>query len=252
MNNLIPFAVNLLDCLSELHDDEDRWELVLTQLASVGFNALNILCFSPESGDIHWVRSSMSKDWLELYDRSGSANGDPMLAQVRNGTESLYVRAASLRNGGRHSEKVVALNHGLKSAGYMHLYSLVVPCPENEAKLVVISSDRPDADDVMRHQQREMRILATVLATNLGADMPSDHGRVYDIADVLLDGPRLTKREIEVLGHLAQGHRNDRIAEMLGLSEITVRTHIRSARDKLDAPTREAALVRAVQLGLIG
>ncbi|WP_372574899.1 helix-turn-helix transcriptional regulator [Ruegeria jejuensis] len=251
MSNLIQFSINLLESLSRLHADDERWELVLTRLSEQGFNALNMLCFSPNDGAVHWVRSSMSKGWLDTYEKNGFFVDDPMLAQVQNGTESLYVQAASLAAEDGHSDKALALNHGLKTAGYLHLYSLVVPCPNNEAKLVVLSSDRPEAQDWMTTGQDEMRILTTVLATNLGAEMLSEYGRVYDIADLVALGPQLSERETEVLSLLAAGHRNDRIAELLGLSEVTIRTHIRSAREKLDAPTREAALVRAVQLGLI-
>lgn len=251
MNALSLFTLDLLEELSLRHDDQERWEFTLDRLAEIGFNALNMLCFTPETGAIHWVRSSMSKGWLNRYDAEGYAEADPMLAQVQNGKDSLYVQAASLKSADGHSNKAMALNHDLQKAGYIHLYSLVVPCPDNEAKLVVLSSAQPEAQDMMTDQQREMRVLATVLATNLGSDIPSNHGRVYDITSIAPTAPDLSPRELQVMNLLALGHRNDRIAELLGLSEITVRTHLKSARDKLRAPTRESALVRAMQLGLI-
>lgn len=251
MNALSLFALDLLEALSLRHDDQERWEFTLDRLAEVGFNALNMVCFTPDTGAIHWVRSSMSKGWLNRYDTQGYAEADPMLAQVRNGKESLYVQAASLKPADGHSDKALGLNHDLEKAGYIHLYSLVVPCPDNEAKLVVLASDQQDVQMMMTEQQREMRVLATVLATNLGSDIPSNHGRVYDIASIAPTVPDMTPRELQVMDLLALGHRNERIAERLGLSEITVRTHLRNARDKLRAPTRESALVRAMQLGLI-
>ncbi len=251
MNALSLFALDLLEALSLRHDDQERWEFTLDRLAEIGFNALNMVCFTPETGAIHWVRSSMSKGWLNRYDTQGYAEADPMLAQVHNGKESLYVQAASLKPADGHSDKALGLNHDLEKAGYIHLYSLVVPCPDNEAKLVVLASDQQDVELMMTEQQREMRVLATVLATNLGSDIPSNHGRVYDIASIAPTVPDMTLRELQVLNLLALGHRNDRIAEQLGLSEITIRTHLKNARDKLNAPTRESALVRAMQLGLI-
>ncbi|CUH47654.1 helix-turn-helix transcriptional regulator [Ruegeria atlantica] len=251
MNALSLFTLDLLEELSLRHDDQERWEFTLDRLTEIGFNALNMLCFTPETGAIHWVRSSMSKGWLNRYDSQGYAEADPMLAQVQNGKESLYVQAASLRSADGHSSKALGLNHDLEKAGYIHLYSLVVPCPNNEAKLVVLSSDRPDAQAQMTERQRQMRVLATVLATNLGSDIPSNHGRVYDITSIAPTTPDLTPRELQVLDLLALGHRNDRIAELLNLSEVTVRTHLKNAREKLRAPTRESALVRAMQLGLI-
>lgn len=143
------------------------------------------------------------------------------------------------------------LNHGLADYGYMHLFSLVVPCPQNEANLVVLSSAKPEAHQVMTGPQRDLRILATVLATHLGPEMPSQHGRVLDIAAAVHRAQVLTVREKQILSLLARGNRNERIAQELGLSEITVRTHLRNVRQKLKTPTREAALVKAVQLGLL-
>jgi DNA-binding NarL/FixJ family response regulator len=65
---------------------------------------------------------------------------------------------------------------------------------------------------------------------------------------------RLTPREREVLGLLADGYRGPEIAERLFLSLETVRTHIRNAVGKLGARTRVqaaamVALARAEALG---
>ena len=89
MNALSLFTLDLLEELSLRHDDQERWEFTLDRLNEIGFNALNMLCFTPETGAIHWVRSSMSKGWLNRYDSQGYAEADPMLAQVQNGKESL-------------------------------------------------------------------------------------------------------------------------------------------------------------------
>ncbi len=61
----------------------------------------------------------------------------------------------------------------------------------------------------------------------------------------------LTVREQEVLQLLAAGLTGARIAEALGLSPETVRTHIRNAMRRLDARTRVHAVVRALALGEI-
>lgn len=61
----------------------------------------------------------------------------------------------------------------------------------------------------------------------------------------------LSIREQECLKLLADGRLNDRIAEMLNISPGTVEFHIRNARRKLGAATREQALAKAITLGLI-
>lgn len=61
----------------------------------------------------------------------------------------------------------------------------------------------------------------------------------------------LTLREKQCLQWLAKGLHNDGIATKLGISLPTVKLHLLNARKKLKASTREQALVRAVNLGLI-
>ncbi len=74
-------------------------------------------------------------------------------------------------------------------------------------------------------------------------------------------GPRLrvappaaqvTRREREVLGHLAEGLSNRQIAERLVVSEHTVHRHVTNILRKLALPSRSAAAAYAVRSGLLG
>ncbi|SDH79187.1 helix-turn-helix transcriptional regulator [Roseospirillum parvum] len=62
---------------------------------------------------------------------------------------------------------------------------------------------------------------------------------------------RLTARERECLTWLSRGLRPDAIAHRLGLARVTVDLHLTNARKKLKAPTRDAAIARAVALDLL-
>jgi DNA-binding NarL/FixJ family response regulator len=64
-------------------------------------------------------------------------------------------------------------------------------------------------------------------------------------------GVRLSNRELEVLGLLAQGRANHEIAEQLFLSQSTVRNHISSILLKLQVENRVQAAVRAVRDRLV-
>jgi DNA-binding NarL/FixJ family response regulator len=61
----------------------------------------------------------------------------------------------------------------------------------------------------------------------------------------------LTPREIEVLEQAATGKSNKRIADQLGISEDTVKTHIRSILDKLGANDRTHAVTIALRRGFL-
>ncbi|HTS31223.1 MAG TPA: response regulator transcription factor [Bryobacteraceae bacterium] len=61
----------------------------------------------------------------------------------------------------------------------------------------------------------------------------------------------LTTREIEVLQKVAGGNRNRDIADLLFISEETVKVHIKHIMDKLGAKDRTQAIAIAVRRGII-
>ncbi len=61
----------------------------------------------------------------------------------------------------------------------------------------------------------------------------------------------LTPRELEILTLVGQGLSNKLIARALGITEGTVKTHVKNLLDKLDATSRTEALAVAARRGLI-
>jgi NarL family two-component system response regulator YdfI len=78
------------------------------------------------------------------------------------------------------------------------------------------------------------------------ADLPAAHPS----HPVALAQP-LSPREVEVLGLLAEGTGNKQIAWRLGISEHTVKYHISSLFNKLNASSRTEAVAIGVRLGLV-
>jgi DNA-binding NarL/FixJ family response regulator len=64
-------------------------------------------------------------------------------------------------------------------------------------------------------------------------------------------GPRLTERELEVLGSVAQGLNNREIGRQLFISENTVKNHVRNVLEKLQLHSRIDAVMYAVREGLL-
>lgn len=62
---------------------------------------------------------------------------------------------------------------------------------------------------------------------------------------------RLTRRQLEVLGLLAEGLTNREIAQRLVLSTGTVRIHVQHIIAKLGVSDRTGAVVRGIELGLV-
>ena len=93
------------------------------------------------------------------------------------------------------------------------------------------------------------------------AQEPALHGRISGLQTRLLqaaspapaaeEGPALSAREIDVLAHTALGLRNGETADLLGLSAETVKSYLRSAMTKLDVRSRQEAVRRARDLGVL-
>ncbi len=61
----------------------------------------------------------------------------------------------------------------------------------------------------------------------------------------------LTPRETEILNYMAKGYLNKQIANMLDISEQTIKNHVTSILRKLDANARTQAVITAVRRGII-
>ena len=62
----------------------------------------------------------------------------------------------------------------------------------------------------------------------------------------------LTPRELEILGHIAEGQSNKAIARDLDISDGTVKLHVKAILRKLGMHSRVEAAVKAVEYGLGG
>ncbi|MFF9815198.1 response regulator [Streptomyces sp. NPDC014006] len=80
-----------------------------------------------------------------------------------------------------------------------------------------------------------------VVAVALGGDDSGQGHRPHD---------RLTSREVEVLSSMAEGLRNEEIAVHLGISVVTVKTHINHIFAKIGVVDRGQAVAYAYRTGL--
>ena len=65
------------------------------------------------------------------------------------------------------------------------------------------------------------------------------------------DAPKLTVRELEVLRFVAEGRKNRDISLVLGISENTVKNHVRNILEKLRLHSRVQAVRYAIDQNLI-
>lgn len=95
------------------------------------------------------------------------------------------------------------------------------------------------------------RPVASEAAKEVAALGESVAQRLGSRAAASADGVQLTRRELEVLRHVAVGRTNREIAQELFISQRTVDMHVRNLLGKLDCRSRVEASHRAGELGLL-
>lgn len=116
-----------------------------------------------------------------------------------------------------------------------------------EPVVVAIEIDDPALAD------RLTALLADIPGLRLARSGETADAAVVSPLAVATDEPvtGLTPREIEVLNLMAEGASNKTIARRLEISVHTVKFHVGSLLDKLDAAGRTDAVAQAAQLGVI-
>jgi two-component system, NarL family, response regulator YdfI len=89
------------------------------------------------------------------------------------------------------------------------------------------------------------------LPADLAVDLASGSRASTSVRQTAASSQPLTRREMEILGMLAEGLANKNIAARLGISEHTVKTHVASILTKLDAFSRAEAVAIGARQGLI-
>jgi DNA-binding NarL/FixJ family response regulator len=105
-------------------------------------------------------------------------------------------------------------------------------------------------------ESSQFRTLLEAVARGEAAITPATAARIIQAFRQREAGRRpetehLTERELEVLQLVTAGLRNKEIAARLGISENTVKFHLRHILDKLHAQSRAEVAARAVRAGLV-
>jgi two-component system, NarL family, response regulator DegU len=90
----------------------------------------------------------------------------------------------------------------------------------------------------------------TALSPQLAATM-LDEVRRLDVPDSPEEDRVITKREEEVLQLIADGCSTPEVADQLYISQKTVKNHLASIYQKLDARDRTQAVLQAVRMGIV-
>ena len=98
---------------------------------------------------------------------------------------------------------------------------------------------------------RQVHAGHSLLSPAVASKLVSEFAAMSNRADERAQRPNLTGREVEVLGLAADGLTNRQIGRRLGISENTVKNHIRNILEKLHFHSRMEAVLYAVREELI-
>ncbi|QPH54773.1 helix-turn-helix transcriptional regulator [Pontivivens ytuae] len=232
--------IDRLDMLASCGADEAGWERAVEQIRAHGVSGVNMGEMDARTGEILWMRSTMSEEWISTYIREDFAKHDPMVHHAMRSTEVKIQDVADAPE----AQPLRDIYDSMKQEGHQCTYGRASLTARKDVRCVInLASDQPLEDFIAEDGEPLLRLTLSLLTERFGQ---AKFGDVYAGQTGTLTG-----RERTILQLMGLGLRNDRIAERCGIAEVTVRMHMAAARRKLGATTREHALAIALTRGLI-
>jgi DNA-binding NarL/FixJ family response regulator len=158
----------------------------------------------------------------------------------------------------QHQPDVVLMDLRLRGESGTRLTSVIrAECPT--ARILVISNYDGDEDihQALAAGAKGYLFKSVVEDELIDAIREVNSGRRYlpkGVAERLLEhksGAQLTRREEEILDLLGKGLSNRELGQVLGVSEDTIKTHLKSLFRKLDVSDRAEAVREGLRRGFI-
>lgn len=181
----------------------------------------------------HW-----SPEFLQRYRAEGLQAEDPIPRWARGtgmpATYSQILHRLSPKDAGSRLIQIA------REFGYVEGICVPMRAADGSLGVVSMTGDRPAFSD------EEFRELVALAALVFRCAERIDHSDAK--ARI---APILTLREIELLPFLVHGHSDREIAALNGISEATVRFHLKNARIKIGAVSRTHLAAKVVALGFV-
>ena len=204
------------------------------------------------------IESAISSE-LSAYRKSATASGPVMVRAAGNGSDN----NVSVRSGLPYYFPELKANWLTGLADIKGLSGLARIQESTQKKIPVAIMGASTSQSEMRmvleagavgYIPKNIGIKAFYSAITLMAEgeifLPADHG-THRSENSFLPNNWLTGREQDMLAGLLAGKSNKEIARKHGLSEVTVKHHLKSLRGKLGAKNRTHAVCRAIELGIV-
>jgi LuxR family transcriptional regulator, activator of conjugal transfer of Ti plasmids len=241
-----PLFQPLMDAASASHD---LVPVINRITAAFGFDTFNCsvsMCMYPQSESLAYVFTTMPAAWVALYDQRSFVEVDPRVQWLISTQLPMIWDQASLRGSNPKVDEFLdaGLKYGLGSGvvvGFADVRGHGVMFALNSAQ-TTMSAARKNA---VSQQMGEIILLAHFFHEIFAAEI------IKSGSTPTGSGAPLSSRERQCLSLAAHGQTSQDIAGKLGITERTVEFHFVSIRSKLAAATRQEAVAKAVQAGLV-
>lgn len=243
MTMMTASAVDDLERLQGHGSVTDLMRAIDHQARAAGFEHWMYALDLPAPGEHRrqYTLSGYPGAWVAHYFESGYLQVDPVIAHCRaHATPYVWPIAGESREGIDEPARRMfdeAGSFGLRSGLSIPVHGL--GCAWG---LVSLATARPVSAKDMRRVSAKMHLFAHCLHE-------AAHRHAHGTAPV--ETPHLTPRELECLRWAAVGKTSWEIGMLLHIAERTAVFHLQNAMGKLGTMSRQAAVVRAIALGLI-
>ena len=232
----VPFSEVLLEIIDE--EDIERGLRLLCERMGLKHAVYHLAQNVNLKIDLPFLRTTYPPEWLGLYVLKGYYNSDPVVMRGFEDREPFLWSDLEIDTPEKEAFFADAGEHGIGTCGY------TIPIIDNSgrrAAFTVTGEDEPNEwSDKIACLNPTLQELAQLF-----------HRRALAIVYGGENIPSLSPREVECLSWTTQGKDASTIADILEISEHTVRDYLKSAKLKLGCATIAQAVYQATRLRLI-
>ena len=216
------------------------WSAATAYFAELGIDGLMYADVRPNS---QTIKTSLKSDWTEHYAAQDYVEIDPFFSYCCNSYAAMDIGPDCVPDHDYMSVKEKQFIADVSDTGMIAGFASPIRIKSRQGLTgwsFLSSHGRDLVDKLRREQEYEMRLIGSIVHQQL-SEQNSSSRSTRD----------LTRREIEALQWTAQGLRTAMIADKMNLRTVTVEFHLRNAREKLEAKTRDQAVALALVQGII-
>ncbi len=235
--------------LDAAHSAEDCMTITRRHVGQLGFRNV-VFTYSKRSRNVPGEviaalrYSSIPPAWEERYRDMGYQNHCPILREGLNGG-SLPLIWQDIWDRVDKNAKQRQMVSEAAELGVVHGVSIPIRMPNGDICGVGVSTD---LGSVEAQQVIEAHLPMVFLMSHHLHAVIADRYLMQTDED---ENPRLTNSELDCLHWVAEGKGTWEISKIQGVSENTVKYHLRNILSKLNVNNRPAAVARAFRLGLM-